>query len=100
MNKSTRVLALLAAIAAVLPAAVTAVATEKQEPLPHSHTVAEWTPAEGGHSGVCSECEEPVFADHEYDEGEVTTAPTCQADGVRTFTCTCGHSYEEVIPML
>ena len=100
MNKSTRVLALLSAIAAVLPAAVTAVATEEQEPLPHSHTVAEWTPSEGGHSGVCSECEEPVFADHEYDEGEVTTAPTCQADGVRTFTCGCGYSYEEAIPML
>lgn len=33
---------------------------------------------------------------HVYGEA-VTTAATCTADGVKTFTCTCGDSYTEVI---
>jgi len=34
---------------------------------------------------------------HEYTE-EVTLAPTCVDEGVKTFTCECGHSYTEAIP--
>ena len=34
---------------------------------------------------------------HAYVE-EVTTAATCEADGVKTFTCECGDSYTEAIP--
>ncbi len=35
---------------------------------------------------------------HNY-ESEVTTAPTCTIDGVKTYTCTiCGDSYTERIP--
>ena len=36
---------------------------------------------------------------HHYDEGAVTTAPTCTAAGVLTYTCVCGDTYTEVIPM-
>ena len=37
-------------------------------------------------------------AEHNY-VGEVTTEPTCESDGVMTYTCTeCGDSYTEVIP--
>ena len=36
--------------------------------------------------------------DHAY-VGEETTAPTCGAEGVKTYTCSeCGHSYTEAIP--
>ncbi len=37
-------------------------------------------------------------SEHNY-VGEVTTEPTCESDGVMTYTCTeCGDSYTEVIP--
>jgi len=34
---------------------------------------------------------------HDYAE-EITTAATCEAEGVKTFTCECGDSYTEAIP--
>ena len=35
---------------------------------------------------------------HSYDEGTVTTQPTCEKDGVETFACTaCGHTYTEKV---
>ena len=38
-------------------------------------------------------------AGHNVDEGSVTTAATCTADGVMTYTCTaCGNTTTEVIP--
>ncbi len=37
--------------------------------------------------------------DHEYTR-EVTKAPTCTEEGVMTFTCDCGKSYTEAIPMI
>ena len=39
--------------------------------------------------------------EHVYDDGVVTTEPTCVATGVKTFTCTkCGESYTEEVPMV
>ena len=38
--------------------------------------------------------------EHQYDEGTVTTQPTCTTDGVMTYTCTvCGATKTEPIPM-
>ena len=34
----------------------------------------------------------------EYTE-EITTAPTCMTEGLKTFTCECGESYTEAIPV-
>ena len=53
----------------------------------------------------CNDCEtyinghEVVAAlGHKYNAGVVTTAPTCTAVGVKTFTCSaCGHSYTESV---
>lgn len=36
---------------------------------------------------------------HSYTEA-VTTEPTCTTEGVKTFTCECGDSYTEAIPMV
>ena len=39
--------------------------------------------------------------EHIYDDGEVTTEPTCLTPGVKTYTCIadeCTHSYTEEIP--
>ena len=32
--------------------------------------------------------------------GVETTAPDCENDGVKTYTCQCGHSYTEAIPAI
>ena len=54
---------------------------------------------------VCSACGdryvdgETALAEHKY-EGVVTTAPTCEGEGLMTYTCSvkdCGHSYTEAI---
>ncbi len=36
---------------------------------------------------------------HKY-TSKITTAATCTADGVKTFTCSCGNKYTETIPAL
>ena len=42
-----------------------------------------------------------VTPSHKWDTGEVTTAPTTSAEGVKTYTCTgCGETYTEAIPKL
>ena len=39
-----------------------------------------------------------ALAPHAYDEGTVTTQPTCEKDGVKIFACTaCGHTYTEKV---
>ena len=53
------------------------------------------------HWTKCSECgatTEKVA--HAWDEGTVTTEPTCTTAGVKTFTCECGATKTEEIPML
>ncbi len=43
--------------------------------------------------------EEIAMAEHSWNEGTVTTEPTADAEGVKTYTCTvCGNTKEEAIP--
>ena len=55
-----------------------------------------------GHSyenGVCTACgaKEPC-TEHTWDEGKITTAPTCTAKGEKTYTCTvCGAEKTEPV---
>jgi len=43
----------------------------------------------------------PATGQHSWNEGEVTTEPTCDTKGVRTYTCTvCSNTKEEDIPAL
>lgn len=52
-------------------------------------------------NGVTSICHVKVDnCDHVYDDGVVTTEPTCGMYGVKTYTCTlCGDSYKETLPV-
>ena len=46
---------------------------------------------------VCDVCE-VVLCNHEWNDGEVTTAPTCTEDGVKTFTCAnCSATKTEAV---
>ena len=58
---------------------------------------------EGSHCGVCSAvitAQETVAAlGHAWDEGKITTEPTCEGKGVKTFTCAndASHTYTEEV---
>ncbi len=34
---------------------------------------------------------------HTWDDGKITTEPTCEAEGVKTYTCACGETKTEAI---
>ena len=57
---------------------------------------------EGSHCSVCNEVikaqEEVLALGHTWDDGVITTAPTCTKTGIKTFTCTtCGEIRTEDI---
>ena len=57
---------------------------------------------EGKHCSVCNEvlvAQEVIPANgHSWDEGEITTAPTCENAGVKTYTCTvCNATKTETL---
>lgn len=54
------------------------------------------------HQSYCTKCEAVLATEaHTWDEGTVTTEPTVEAEGVKTFTCTaCGHTRTEAIEKL
>ena len=76
--------------------------SQPSEPTKHSHVQSEeWTYDESNHwhQCECGEGEKTSVGRHMY-ESEITTYPTYDSEGVTTYTCRCGYSYEESIPML
>ncbi len=67
----------------------------------HSYTEA-GTPSQGHFygNGTCTYCGEkdPNYHEHSYTSSVI--APTCEAEGVRTYLCACGDTYSEVIASL
>lgn len=64
------------------------------------HTPGAWQNVDGSsHKRVCTGCGDAAeTAAHSWDAGTVTTAATCSAAGVKTFTCTgCGATRTEAI---
>ncbi len=50
------------------------------------------------HKKSCSCGESSSYADHAFDEGVITTAPTCTQTGVKTYTCAeCGYQKTETV---
>ncbi len=49
--------------------------------------------------GVCTDCGSKDH-EHEWDEGIVTTAPTCLLPGVKTYTCWCTGTKTEAVDAL
>ncbi len=80
--------------------------TEAIEKLPHTHkyntevwekdATSHWHPATCEHTG-----EKKDVAAHSWNDGEVTTLATEEAEGVKTYTCTvCGQTKTEAIEKL
>ena len=85
-----KTLSLLLAICTCLMLGAIFTSCDKEEP--HTHEFAtEWSKDETHHWLACTgtDCTEiSDKAEHTWDEGEITTAPTTDADGEKTFTCT------------
>ncbi len=60
----------------------------------------------GSETGTCELCGKDVVVEipalgHDWDEGKVTTEPTTDAEGVKTYTCgTCGETKTEAVEKL
>ena len=64
------------------------------------HSYGSWSQVDGtSHQQTCTICGKEKTADHSWDKGKTTTAPTCQATGEALFTCTdCGATKTETLP--
>ena len=57
--------------------------------LQHQHSFGEWKQYSATqHKSVCPTCQSIVYETHTWDDGKITTKPTCTEPGVRTYTCT------------
>lgn len=65
------------------------------------HTWGKWEKVDDtNHKHTCS-CTETETAEHSWNDGEITTEPTEEKEGVKTFTCTdCGATKTEAVPTL
>ena len=76
--------------------------TEPVDALGHDFAGGAWQSDVTNHWKKCSRCDvtEPKSA-HTWNDGEVTTAPTCTVAGVKTFTCTeCSATNVQTIDAL
>ena len=77
--------------------------TESIEKSDHTHKPSQkYAYDETEHWKTCTECSEKLDPEkHSFDEGVVTTQPTTESEGVRTYTCTvCGYEKTESIEKL
>ena len=70
--------------------------------IPAGHAMGDWeTDAAGKHVKKCRNCDYSETHDPDWDDGSVTTAPTCTEKGVKTFTCqSCTLTYTEDVKEL
>jgi DNA-directed RNA polymerase subunit RPC12/RpoP len=75
----------------------------KTEKIPMSeHIWSDWAPnGDENHKRDCMDdnCDKVETLPHDWDDGEVTTEPSCTEKGVKTFTCqVCLHTKTEDLP--
>ncbi|MDD6188602.1 MAG: S-layer homology domain-containing protein [Clostridiales bacterium] len=65
----------------------------------HTHTYGDWTCYdENQHQRTCTANDDIQYANHTWNNGQVTTAATCTENGVMTYTCTvCNGTKTEPI---
>ena len=99
---SHKVLAIV--IACILGAGVTCAIVLPIALTPKHEFSAEWSTDETCHWHACTAKKHTDTTEklpHEFNDGVVTTEPTEETEGVRTFTCkTCGYSYTKKIEVL
>ena len=57
-----------------------------------------FTPNGNVHSSTCSRCDKTVHQAHEWSEGQITKQPSCEENGIETYTCTIcnGEKYVSI----
>lgn len=74
----------------------------KIEMLPKTtwHDYGVWTMLdEDTHQHICNNCSETESDYHTWDDGKITTQPTCVKEGVKTYTCVvCRGTKAEMLP--
>ena len=66
----------------------------------HDHADTWTSTGDAKHAKACA-CGHTIEADHGWDDGVVTTEPTVEAEGVKTFTCAdCGATKTEAVAKL
>lgn len=71
----------------------------KMETTAHTHTYGGWTNSNSEqHKRVCLICNNTDYANHSWNDGQVTQAATCATNGITTYNCeVCGGSKTETI---
>lgn len=99
---SHKVLAIV--LACILGAGVTCAIVLPIALTPKHEFSTEWSTDEACHWHACTAKKHTDTTEklpHEFNDGVVTTEPTEETEGVRTFTCkTCGYSYTKKIEVL
>jgi len=65
-----------------------------------TETVAALEHIDEDENASCDRCGDAVAHIHEWDEGVVTTEPTCTEAGVKTYTCVCSETKTESVAAL
>ena len=67
-----------------------------------NHSWGDWVPEdENNHIKYCSECSGTRIDTHKWDNGVITTKPTEEIEGVKTYTCSdCGYTKTEPVDKL
>lgn len=76
--------------------------TEPVDKLIHECTWTDWYPdGDENHKRDCMDdnCDKFETENHDWDDGVITTEPTCKEKGVKTYTCqVCQHTRTEDVP--
>ena len=97
MKRKNKLLAIVLALAVAAGLAFTATGCGKGKNKHKEHAFGEaWAYNATQHWRECECGEKDGTAGHTFDGGVITTEPTFEAEGVKTFTCTvCGHKITE-----
>ncbi len=84
-----KLLSIVVSICFILPCAIMLAACGANPNNPHTHVYDEaWTKNETHHWHKCKGCDEiKEKAEHNWDDGEITTPASPTTDGVKTYTC-------------
>ena len=72
--------------------------TQTVDKLEHNHNWSDWTPNDDGTHSRCCRCNAVETAEHAFDEGKITIAPTVFYEGEIVYTCgDCGATKTDTL---
>ncbi len=73
---------------------------EAEIPKTADHSYGGWQGKDHGtHQKICSVCQDTILDGHQWNDGEIIKAASCNAEGKKSYTCgICSAHREEIIP--